>query len=367
VTETEQQTQTDSRLTNSSMGTAKTCLKKFWFRYILGIDRDVEPDYFRFGHAWHLGVEKLPDESIYDTIRKNYEDLAATMERPDLREKLRLECEIVCRLLAGWQWRWGAAPLEVVAAELSFEIPIVNPDTDRSSRTYTLAGKIDKILRLPDGRLAEGEHKSTSDDISPESDYWKRLRIDHQITTYMVAARQIGHPAETVIYDVVHKPGIRPKKLTQAETAKFITGGWKYFDETFKAVKVAEETWTLNGELLEIDRSGKLPAARETIAMFGARLTADIGERPDYYFARREIPRTEGDIDDFRQELWMMAGLLRDCAKYGRYPRNTGACLARARCTYFDICTTGYDPNVVPAGFVKLDTLHPEIDEISEE
>ena len=96
---------------------------------------------------------------------------------------------------------------------------------------------------------------------------------------------------------------------------------------------------------------------------------ADIYARPDWYYARREIPRLPSEIDEYRAELWQVQGLLRDCQRKGRWFRNTGACRAfGGRCAYFDICTGPHDPaREVPPGFVVRPDRHPELTTTKEE
>lgn len=227
----------------------------------------------------------------------------------------------VARLLHGYYWRWEGDGLDILATEQSFELPLVNPSTLRPSRTWLLAGKIDKIVRLEDGRLAIQEHKTTGDSIDTGSDYWPRLRLDQQISLYVLAARQLGFNVETVLYDVIRKPGIEPKIVDR--------------------------------------KSGR----RETADEYGDRLTEDIGTRPDFYFARKEIPRLEKDLEEFSYEVWQQAHQLRDCQTVNRWYRNTNSCLMPYRCDFFDLCSNGYDPaDGVPPGFVQMTNVHPELE-----
>ena len=140
----------------------------------------------------------------------------------------------------------------------------------------------------------------------------------------------------------------------------------EYRGEKFD-VKVENEgarVW-VNGEAVEMDHSGKLPVMRETPAMYGARLTKDIGDRPDFYYARREIPRIQADLDEARYDVWQTAKIIRECQKHNRWPRNTSVCIGFGRCPYFDLCTNGFDiaAGVVPEGFVQLTNVHPELTE----
>lgn len=335
-------------LTHSRMSCAKTCLRKHYYQYELGIRKDRESAPLRTGAAVHEGLDVLAKtKSVDDAVAAaviGYADIPNwAMQSPELEEEWLVEREMVLRLVMGYAWRWQDAQEEVVASELEFRLPLVNPDTGAAIRSFELGGKIDKIVKLPDGRLAIKEHKTTGDDISAESDYWIRLRIDQQISLYFLAARELGYDVQTVLYDVIRKPAIRPKQILKADYAKWQTTG-VYFDEKFAF-------------------TGR---DRETPQMWGARLRADIGSRPDFYFACREIPRLESDIQDFRYDLWQYAQLLRDSQRLNRWPRSTLACTNPYRCDYLDLCGNGYDASQpVPDGFVKVENIHPELKEIA--
>ena len=308
-------------LTHSRMSTAKTCLRMHQYRYELGIRRDRTSQPLRMGSAVHAGIDLLAQgktlTEAWIEIRGEYADVPDWADPDDWRT----EAEKVCRLVAGYEWRWGEDDCEVIATEQAFNLPIKNPDTNATTPTFTFAGKIDKIVRLADGRLAIREHKTCGVDISVDSDYWRRLRIDQQISGYMMAARALGYCVETVEYDVIRKPSIRPKLI----------GGGK-------------------------------DKVRETADQYGVRLTDDIAERPDFYFARMEIPRLEVDLREFEAELWQIQQTLRQHQLTGRWFRNTGACLHPYKCDYFDLCCNGYEhTDATPTGFVRVDDLHPEL------
>jgi hypothetical protein len=334
-------------LTNSQVNTARTCLRKNWFSYEFGIRRDVDAQPLRFGSALHLGLDawkqpRKPDQEpgYWTHIKAAVAEYDAT--RPaDAGEDWTVEREQLARLLAGYFWRWEQAPMKWIASELEFRLPLVNPTTGRKSRSWLFAGKVDGIAELPDGRLAIVEHKTSGQGLEPESDYWKRLRIDSQISLYWQAAKALGYNVQTIIYDVIRKPTIRPKAVTKA------------------AQKEIAETGLYCGEAAEV-------CDHETPSMYGARLNCDIGERPDYYYARQEIPRVEQDLADAMNDLWQTAKILSDCRSRGHWPRNTSACIGFGRCQYFDLCANGYDCKAgnVPDGFIRVDNTHPELEEL---
>lgn len=211
-------------LTHSRMSCYKTCPKKHYFSYELGIRPERSPDFFTFGSAFHLGLDlRAQGKSIDDAIlgaTAGYGTLPNWCQSDEQIHAWKVARETVAALLAGYFWYWerpeipdALRPTKVIATEQAFTMPIRNPDTGASARNFVAAGKCDKIVELGDGRLAVMEHKTTGDDISPTSDYWKRLKIDQQISLYYMAARDRGYNVETVLYDVVRKPGIAPKPI----------------------------------------------------------------------------------------------------------------------------------------------------------
>lgn len=331
-------------LTHSRIACSRTCQRKEWFRYEIGIApaRTAKP--LRMGTAIHAGIEAwmngASEGEAIATATAGYQALPGWCKTDDDRDEWECEAEIVRRMLAGYFWRWSDSPLRSEGAEQVFVLPIINPETGHKARILNIAGKTDGRLTLEDGRKAIRETKTVGQDISPESDYWKRLRMDAQISLYLHAERRNGFDAQAVLYDAIRKPEIRPRKISKTDSTRFyVTGLW--FGEQF------EKNQTLE---------------RETPAMFGARLNADIAERPDYYFQRIEIARLESDMQEFERELWDEQQALQARRKRGIWPRNTAACLAMGRCPYLDLCVSGWTPEQgMPAGYTITDEVHPEL------
>lgn len=346
-------------LTHSAMATARSCYRKYQLRYLIGLRRDREATPLRMGSAIHLGIDlRAKGKSEDDAIRgatAGYEVLPAWATTDETVGEWMLEREIVARLLSGYFWRWTTDPIEVIASEQVFELPLLNPETGKPSTTRSIAGKIDGIIKLDDGRLAVKETKTTGDAIDPDSDFWKRLRIDQQISMYMLATRRLGHAVQTVYYDVIHKPDIAPKLIPtlDADGFKIVLDatGARVFNKNNKPRESASK-----------DDGWVLQQKRETPEQFGERLTADIAARPDTYYARREIPRLDSDLAEFEQELWDQHQILASCEKSERFPRNTAACLTMGRCEFWSICTEGINPATgTPPGYIVTNQVHPEL------
>jgi hypothetical protein len=229
--------------------------------------------------------------------------------------------------------------LESILIEKAFTLPIINPDTGKSTPSFLDAGMIDRIARLPDATIALVERKTTAESIEPDSPYWKALRNDPQISRYLRAGRAMGHDITKVVYDVVKKPQIRPKQVTKAEMAYANSQG-NYFG---------------------LKLCGPCPD-RETPQMYGARLLQDMLGRPDHYFARNEIARLDGDLEEFAQDQWQTQQEIRQAMNNGRYYRNPAACLEPYNCEYLDVCSTLFsNPEEIPQGFRRVERLHEEL------
>lgn len=374
-------------ITNSRLSCKKACPRKHYFRYELGVRPESEANYFRIGGCFHKGVELgkagpnpypgSPElNAAIEQAVQQYETVNPAWDDERVYDWM-IEREIVANMLAGYFWRWHGNDViaEVIAAELPFQIPIRNPkngqqawywgwsvDPREGTRTRVkvtplLAGKIDGIVRLKDGRIAIHELKTTGDDITAGSDYWSKLRIDSQISTYYHAAKELGHDVETILYDVAKKPAMRPCQvpLVDENDVKIV------HDAAGHRVKTKDgKKWRESGDAAQ---GFTLQTRRETPAEFGARFLADITLRPDHYFQRVEIPRLDADIAEFQSELWDQQLDLRQAQKSGRWYRNTNQCVTFGKCEYFGICTNSIevDPNNPPAGFARVADIHPEL------
>lgn len=330
-------------LTHSSEQAFRTCPRLYWLRYVKGLRPKHDGDALRLGAAIHVGLDAVKTDGGEMGAVKAVRDAYADADCPPWLqpEDFDTEQETALAMVRGWWRRYADDPIvKYVASEISFDLPIVNPYTGREYAGHRNAGKIDGIAELPDGRLALVEHKTTSDEIGPASDYWQRLLIDQQISRYYLAAHELGYPVSAVVYDVLRKPQIRPKNVAKLDRHRATTER-HYFN------------LQLNGVCPE----------RETPRMYGARLLADLSERPEFYFARNEIPRLQSDLDQFKLDQWAAVRAISSCELDGYWPRNTGACTSPYRCQFLDVCRglNGDPDEQVPDGFRIAGNLHPEL------
>lgn len=344
-------------LTHSRQDSFKSCRKKHWFAYEVGLRRTLPSPALRMGTAFHAALEQFglgQLEAGMRAIREVYSPWAMQ----DTTGAWQFEMETVIAITAGYAAYWGSAtePLEHIATEQAFAIPLRNPSTGRASRIFRLAGKIDGIVRLEDGRLAVMEHKLLSEPIDCGARLWQRTMVDHQITTYVLAARELGFNVETVLYDVARKPTFSP-----GGTPVLDDDGQKIvYDEDGCRAKTKTGSWRQNGG------AGYTVLMRdETPEEWSSRVMESILRQPEQYYQRREVPRLDSDLEAYREELWDIAQTMRDAQIHDRHYRTVSRDTC-SWCPYFGPCTSGWSSSdATPDGFELLDFLHPELEELN--
>ena len=347
-------------ITNSRAQCFKTCRRKHYFAYVLGVRKEPS-EALRLGGAVHEGLDvfkKTNDMALaIGAVVENYEKLLFASQSMERDELLLLECEKAVQLVKGWIWRWGDdASVEIVASELRFRQSIRNPETNHPNRNHYSAGKIDGICSV-DGRLLLLEHKTCSEDVTPGSEYWDRVRLDEQITRYILASREADWYVEGVFYDVIRKPSISPKQVPNLDD----DGRPIVLDES------GERVFKANGEPVRTSNSSKGWKAQthvESTDEYGKRLYDDIRARPDFYFARMEIPRLESELAEMREEIWQVAQDIRHAETNGHHFKNSHSCKSPYPCAYLPICTQGLDlSGELPEGFIRLNNVNPELED----
>lgn len=291
----------------------------------------------RVGTAMHLSLEVWwHTAGDLDAALAQIDAPVSDLDALDEFERAKLRA-----MIKGYHVRWQSEDLGVLFVEREFRAPLVNPSTGMASKTFEVGGKLDAGCRKPDGRFWIVEHKSTSEDIGLDSPYWKRLRMDPQVSTYHVGARtfEYGDPAG-VIYDVLRKPTIRPYKATPVEDRK-------YTKPTAK-----EPVARLYANQREAD---------ETPEEFEDRCIESIIAEPDKYYMRGDVIRLEQDEKDAAWDLWHQARKIREVGLSGHHTRNPDACVRYGRtCEYFEVCTGSASIDDVTL-FRKAGVAHEEL------
>lgn len=315
--------------TQSSLSAARLCSMLYEMRYnqLLERDTDDEREVLAVGQCWHRA---------FHARALGQDPFAAIVAHaPGALWVVKLS-----RLFAAYDWYWRDQVLALIETEQTFKVTL-------NGREYE--GQIDGKLRTPDGRRGIMERKTTSDSVEAESEYWKKLRLDVQVGLYGLADDR----PDFIVYDVVRKPTINPKNILKADLKRMrmelaSKGVATYYEEQFTAEQMEESL--LRGE--------------EGLLLYGARLTADIGDRPEHYFARREVARTWKDYDELELNLELQARTIDFLEANDAWHRNPDACHAFGTCAFFALCSNNIRPqrgDAPPEGFRRRQHRHPEL------
>lgn len=401
----------------SSIASFKACPTRFRLAYREGLRLAEDTESQRMGTNWHAMHEEFA--RVLNALKHNTSDnhekeqAALTVVVNLLNERYErmpasktafewaLERQVLLTSFMGYLWYWQNDPVEVLASEVPFELPIHMPRTGLPLPTSEVlrVGKIDHVIRWQ-GAVCALERKSTSRAIGPDSDYWDKAKKDTQVSMYALAFRDLklyshnsphvwtlkvwadstddfnsipwfdeGERVGNTLYDVWHKPTIKPTTLTQKATTEFLASktycGQEFTVEAFpygvneSGEMVNPPRCIVNGTETEVEVGKKSFAIKETIDMFGARLLQDITERPDFYFQRREIARTDLELAQFRQQLFAVYTAQKAYAKSGCWFENESQCRATFPCPYIPICygpgaDAVCDGKTTPPGFKRI-------------
>lgn len=318
-------------LTDSRLKVARRCQREHEIRFELGFEGLIEAAALKFGRLIHLALEAWWLGWQLSSADRLLVALQA-LDTEDIDPFDRVKAQ---ELIRGYHYRWIDEDYEVLAVEVAFETALINPATAQSSKTWRLAGKIDVVVRdRRTGLVHIIEHKTTSEDISPGSSYFNRLRIDGQVSIYYLGAASLGYEVAGCVYDVIHKPRIKPLKATPLEDRKYRKDGQLYANQR-------EED--------------------ETPEEYRARLQEDIAQNPADYYQRADVVRLDSELLEAMQDNWILARQLRESANAGIAPRNPDACMRYGReCEFFAVCT-GQTSLEDGTRYTRKSSIHPEL------
>ena len=304
-------------LTHTRLTTYRTCPRKHYLRFELGLTPQETSMALNIGRLFHMVMDARQKGEEPDFTGANSYDLAAVAAMENVYHEYH-------------------DPLNMVQTELPFRLPLVHQKTQRPSHVWQWAGVVDGIAWLDNGLMALVERKTTTKDITPGSDYWLAIMHDQQASDYVEAARRMGWPVQTILYDVIRRPLSRPQLATPSEKRKYKKDGTLYANQR------------------EFD---------ETPLGFGIRYAELMRSDPEKHFQRIEIPRLESELADATEDRWMFQRMIRRSQLNNEWPRNPGSCLSPYKCQFLSICGRNDLETHTPNGFIRLDNPHPELPE----
>lgn len=330
---------TTNSYTNSFFTTHRACPRKAHIKYdlLLGLS-GFSSEALEVGTCWHKAHDEDVKKPTGDEHAAAYAAIREFSPSDLWNEKLR-------RLYAAYHWYWKDQPLEIIESERTFSATLPRP-----GGPVLIKGQLDGRVRNASGSIGMIERKTTGDSIETDSLYWDRLRMDPQTGTYALALDPLPN---YILYDVVRKPTINPKKISKKDVARLraelvAAGSGTYYDVNFSQEEIGDA----------------LDSAFESLEMYGARLTADIGDRPGFYFARREVVRTKQDFETVLENIESQVDAIEHARETGVFFMNPDSCALFGRCEYFSLCSNNIVPcngDPTPEGFSVREHRHPEL------
>lgn len=230
------------------------------------------------------------------------------------------DIETARAILFGYMAYYDNDGYKCAAIEEVFCLPIYDLINKKKTDQH-YSGVIDSMLYDRDGELWLSDHKTVGANQLFGDAYWEQLQTNPQLTQYTLAFRQLGIKVAGFLWDVIKKPTISPKKLTKAN------------------IKEIEEHGTYCGHVY-LEWRGE---ESETPKMFGIRLLDSIYEKPEDYFIRRCVRRTDQELMRYGSELYELSQRAKSFPDNpNKVVRNLNQCKAFNRlCEYHDLCA-GY-------------------------
>ena len=239
-------------------------------------------------------------------------------------------------MMEGYVAAYPRESFEILALELPFAGEIINPATGAKSRTYTMAGRVDAVVR-DDSGIWLNEYKTAS---RIDAGYIEKLWSDMQIRLYSVYLEQVFG---------WHITGVNYIMLTK--------------------VRAAQEMGETDAEWAERLAAAKAPGRckrkmPETDAEYLERLREKYA--PASMYPREQIYFTPRDLEELQFEVWELTQQLLACKRdpQGRaWYKNTSQCYVyNHACDYCRLCQATANEDAVRSAFYTVaDDMHGEV------
>ena len=179
----------------------------------------------------------------------------------------------------------------------------------------------------------------------------------------LAVQRALGWDVQLILYDVTKKPSISPLSaipVLDEQDHRIVRGPGG--ERVFKKDGIPRET-------ADKEKGFTLETRPESAEQYGDRLAADTQERPDFYFARREVPVLDQDLEEFKVQRYELSKLIlalrqaerRTGLREQAWPRNVNG-MGCQGCEFAGFCLQGVhaDAEHVPAGF-QVGAAHSEL------
>ncbi|MHB9124600.1 MAG: PD-(D/E)XK nuclease family protein [Armatimonadota bacterium] len=324
-----------TKSTYSMWNAFRNCRKLCEWRYVKELVPIARDQPLTFGSLIHECLEMWHRDRDLNSVLDHI-DQALNGRASD--ESQKADWHLARAMMTCYAKTYRIEDFEVVALERTFDGGIINPSTGAQSRTFTIAGKVDGVVRM----RGTGEHYLIEHKTAAQLDgnYLEKLWCDLQVTLYCHYIEQtLGIRLAGVIYNVLVKA-----KLVQSKG------------------ETAGEFETRRSDLIAKSKSGKSSATQrmpESDETFAERLAAKYA---DSEMLHREVLYISRDqFGAMKSELWEFTQEFLDCRRRGVFYRNTAYCFNYHRpCAYYALCRSNGSENVI-ANFYETKPPHEEL------
>ena len=310
------------------------CPMRYKLAYVLKYRSKKIARALSLGLAAHKAIELF-----WTAIRDGAKDpLACALS--GLNELQGFDLALIRPMIIAYVAAWSFHKWTVLAIEKKFSLALTHPD-GRVHPDHLVEGRIDLILRGPDGIVKLIDHKTSGVDVSEGSSYRKRLARDEQMSIYMDGATSLGYDIGRIVYDVLKKPRIKPKIATPEEKRKMVKD---------------KATGEMRLDKRQRDRD-------ETPDEFEYRVAMKIAESPSDYIVRIPLERTKEQLDEMRANLWNQAHHIEQDLENDHFASRSWLCRSNGmECQFLPFCEEGKSLND-PYLFNQIGVQHPELEE----
>lgn len=125
-------------LTQSALKTFRACAKRYYYRYELLLKLKAhDPEPLRLGKSVHRALE------VWWASGYDVEKALAELDDEDAFKRAKESAMVVAHHI-----RWESEKPKLIAVEKEWKAELVNPDTGRSSQSFTLGGKFDGLVEV---------------------------------------------------------------------------------------------------------------------------------------------------------------------------------------------------------------------------
>lgn len=266
-------------LSNNSSSVARSCWKKYYWRYKQKLTPIKQSSALSLGKAIHkafdLFYKNTPIKEVVIDLTKSFDDEIAQAS-PEESESLILSKYTALGMFS--QCPFLGAKFDKIESEKEFRIPLY--------KGVYFVGRIDGLVKK-NGDWWIRELKTTG---QTQRQFNQRISTSSQGSAYVWAMKEKGYDIKGIMYDYIKKPMLRKR--------------------------VNEDQY-----------------------QFGTRIMMDYKERSDFYYGQIYSYRSDKDVATWKEDAISLAKEIRGKARTKRYYRNTGNCYNyNSECPYKKIC-----------------------------